>query len=411
MIEQGNDFNWEMYDDGFKGGNRLIPNLKIKGADNTNNKCFSREPYAQKLFDIYTGQKTTVKKDLVKGDCVLITDIFNIKETEMDIEIAGGLSMTIDLNREKRFVQIFGFDSVLDFTNRMNSSSEYVKSMLRENLLAYVIDSTPTVKVSLWQGYLMGIREEFMDQINNPSKAYSAKIKEANKGGFFVEVQGIDAFMPGSLAAANKIQDFQSYVGKEVIVMVEDYLKDMKSFIVSHKKYISHVLPQKLSEIDTMKKYLGTITGTSKYGIFIEFEIDEFIFTGLLHVSKMRNETQNLFKFRHYKAGDPIEFYVGEVTKDNRVILTEEDPQIKLQKIQQFIFESQDKVLDSEIAAVMKFGVIVNAGEVTGLIPLKEFKKQRVFINNFVVNDKIKVIFDEFKDEKIVFKLPPNGNE
>jgi len=407
MIEQVNEFNWEMYDDGYTGDSKLTPNLKIEGTNNKN-KCFSREPYAQRLFDIFSGQDSkVVKKDLVKGDCVLITDIFNIKETEMDIELAGGLSMSIDLNREKRFVQIFGFDSVIDFTNRM-SSKEYVKSMLRENLLAYVIDSSPTVKVSLWQGYLMGIRAEFMDQINNPSKAYAAKIKEANKGGFFVEVQGIDAFMPGSLAAPNKINDFQSYVGKEVIVMVEDFLKDMNSFIVSHKKYIAHILPQKLSEIDTMKRYAGTVTGASKYGIFIEFE--EF-FTGLLHVSKMSEETQKLFKSRQYKPGDPIEFYVGEVTKDNRVILTEEDPQIKLQKIQQFIFDSQDKVLESEIAAVMKFGIIVNVGDVTGLIPLKEFKKQRVFINNFVVKDKIRVMFDEFKDEKIVFKLPQNIDE
>ena len=65
-------------------------------------------------------------------------------------------------------------------------------------------------------------------------------VEEANKGGFFVEVCGIDAFMPGSLAAPNKIADFQSYIGKEIIVMVEDFLKDMNSFIVSHKKYISY---------------------------------------------------------------------------------------------------------------------------------------------------------------------------
>ena len=268
--------------------------------------------------------------------------------------------------------------------------------------MAYVIESTP-VKISLWQGYLMSIRAEFMQELENPTKAYTCKVISANKGGFFVEVQGIDAFMPGSLAAPNKINDFQSYVGKEIIVMVEDYLKDMKSFIMSHKKYIAHILPQKLREIDLMKKYQGTVTGASKYGIFIEF--GEF-FTGLLHVSKMSEETKVLFKSWHYKSGDPIEFYVGEVTKDNRVILTEEDPQEKLKKMQQFIFDSKDKVLESEIAAVMKFGVITNVGDITGLIPLKEFKKHRIFINNFVVKDKLKVMFDEYKDDKIVFKLP-----
>ena len=406
MYEQGNDFNWEMYEDGYTGSNKLIPNKKIIGPDHIKQRVFSREPYAQKMWDAMTGENhQIVKKDLVKGDCVTITDIFNIKDDTIDIELSGGLTVTVDIKREKRFIQMFGFDNVEDFTTQL-SSKEYTNKLLQENLMAYVIESSPSVKISLWQGYLMGIRTEFMDQINNPTKAYKCIVKEANKGGFFVEVQGIDAFMPGSLAAANKIQDFQSYVGKEVIVMVEDFLKDMNSFIVSHKKYIAHVIPQKLSELDLMKKYSGNVTGASKYGIFIEFEIDDFVFTGLLHVSKMTDETQTLFKAWHFKPGDPIEFYVGEVTKDNRVILTEEDPQVKLQKIQKFILENVDKSVESEIAAIMKFGIIVNVGDITGLIPLKEFKKHRIFINNFVVKDNINVMFDEFKDEKIVFKLP-----
>jgi ribosomal protein S1 len=272
--------------------------------------------------------------------------------------------------------------------------------------MAYVLESTPNIKVSLWQGYLMGIREEFMQEISNPSKAYTAKVKEANKGGFFVEVQGIDAFMPGSLAAPNKINDFQSYVGKEIIVMIEDFLKDMNSFIVSHKKYIAHILPQKIAEIDMMNKYTGKITGASKYGIFIEFGE---MFTGLLHVSKMVEDTKTLFNKHHFTPGDEISFYVGEVTKDKRIILTEEDPVKKLQKIQTFIVESQDKVLSAEIVAVMKFGIIVNIGDITGLIPLKEFKKNRIFINNFVIKDNIDVVFNEFRDDKLVFCLPESN--
>jgi len=402
MIKEKNEFDWELYEHSNDENKKLIPNRNIKGS-NHKNRVFSREPYAQRLFDLYTGQNSiTVKKDLVKGDCVYITDIYNIRESLIDIEISGGLSLTIDLKREKKFIQIFGFNTPEEFTSHL-SSPEYIKSFLQEKLMAYVIESTPSIKISLWQGYLMGIRTEFMNQIENPSKAYLCKVKEANKGGFFVEVQGIDAFLPGSLAAPNKINDFQSYVGKEIIVMIDNYLKDMNSFIVSHKKYISYMLPQKLSEIDMMKKYSGVVTGTSKHGIFIEFE--EF-FTGLLHVSKMSKETQNLFKSRHYNPGDKIEFYVGEITKDKRVILTEEDPQIKLQKIQKFIVESIDKVLESEIAAVMKFGIIVNVGDITGLIPLKEFKKHRIFINNFVVKDKLKVVFDEYKDNKLLFKIP-----
>ncbi len=102
MIEQANEFNWEMYEDGYVGNNKLVPNKNIKGSDNKN-KCFSREPYAQKLWDVYNGQNSQiVKKDLNKGDCVLITDIYNIKDDVIDIEIAGGLTVTIELKREKK---------------------------------------------------------------------------------------------------------------------------------------------------------------------------------------------------------------------------------------------------------------------------------------------------------------------
>jgi len=119
----------------------------------------------------------------------------------------------------------------------------------------------------------------------------------------------------------------------------------------------------------------------------------------------MSDQTKQLFQSWHFKPGDEISFYIGEITKDKRIILTEEDPMDKLAKIQTFIYESKDKIIESEIAAVMNFGIIVNIGDISGLIPLKQFKQKKIFVNNFIVGDKIKVIFDEFKDDKVVFKL------
>lgn len=396
------EFNWDQYQDtNFRGDTKLTPNLSIKGTS-SKVKCFSREPYAQKLFDIYMGQESeTVKKDLQKGDCILINDIFDVDETSATLELSGGLTINIDFNREKRFIQLFGFTNVEDFTKQLKTR-DGVKHLLSQKIYAYVLESNP-IKISLWQGYLKTIKDEFMCEIENPTKAYVAKITEANRGGFFVEVQGVEAFMPGSLAAPNKIIDFQSYVGKEVKVMIEDFLKEMNSFIVSHKKYLERILPIEIKKLDLNLKYTGLITGTSKYGIFIEFNE---IFTGLLHNSKMDEETKKKFDSREYRAGETIEFYISEITKDNRIILTKESPEDKLNKIQKFIVESKDKILEAEVAAIMKFGIIVNCGEINGLIPLKEFRKNRMMINNFIVGDKLKVIFDEFKDEKLVFKMP-----
>jgi ribosomal protein S1 len=177
----------------------------------------------------------------------------------------------------------------------------------------------------------------------------------------------------------------------------------MNSFIVSHKKYLSHILPIKIQELDTNKKYTGLVTGCSKYGIFVEFEE---LFTGLLHTSKMDIETKTQFNVRNVKAGDTIDFYISEITKDNRIILTKENPEDKLSKIQNFIISSKNKVLESSVAAVMGFGVIVSVGDnLNGLIPISDFKKNKIMANNFINGDKIYVIFDQYKDDKIVFRL------
>jgi ribosomal protein S1 len=398
------EFDWLKYNDGYKG-TTLLSNKKISGQSNKN-ICFSREPYAQELFNIYTNQDTQfIKKDLIKDDIVRIADIFNINGQYMDIELSGGLTVTIDLIREKKFIQVYGYNTYQEFTNAIRNK-ETIKKLISKGLNAYITEATPSVKISLWQGHLKSVRDEFMEQIQNPTKAYNAKVIQANKGGFFVEVQGIEAFMPGSLAAPNKIIDFQSYIGKEIIVMVEDFLKEMNSFIVSHKKYLTHVLPIKIQELDLMKKYTGTVTGCSKFGIFIEFNE---LFTGLLHISKMDNETKLQFNARNIKANDLIEFYISEITKDNRIILTKENPEDKLNKIQNFIVNSKDKIIKSSIAAIMNFGLIVNVEhDITGLIPIREFKRNRIMTNNLLVGDKINVLFDEFRDERLIFKLSIN---
>jgi small subunit ribosomal protein S1 len=261
----------------------------------------------------------------------------------------------------------------------------------------------------LWQGYIKKIKEEFIEQIKNPTKAYTAKIVQVNKGGYFVEVQGLEAFMPGSLAAANKLADFKTLMGKEVIVMIEDFLPEMNSFIVSHKKYIEYVLPSKLKQLDLNSKFSGIITGCSKYGIFVEFRSDaeesSIKFTGLLHISKMTDETKAKFESYGYAAGDSIEFYIGEITKDNRIILDEENPVSKLAKLECFVEENSGKLLEATIGSILNFGIIVNIDSISGLIPARQFAMHRVLMKNFIIGDTISVYIDEIRENKLVLKL------
>jgi len=393
------NFNWNKYEDWNGAG--LRTNKKIQVSD-LKTRVYSHEPYAQEMFNLYNDPNNKfVRKDLEKGDVVPIIEIPLLDISgKMMIEILGGLSIEVDLNREKRFVQLFGFNTIEEFYDALNTKEKRAV-FIEQGLYAYVIESEPTIKISLWQGYLKKQREEFMEEISSPSKAYICKVISANRGGFFVEVQGVDAFMPGSLAAPNKISDFQSYVGKEIIVMVEDYLKDMNSFIVSHKKYIEHILPKRISELDLSSKFSGTVTGASKYGVFLEFGE---IFTGLLHKSKMSKETYHKFKAREFNPGDPMEFYIGEITKDNRIILTEESPEEKKKKIETFLEKYKDIPVGATVAAIMSFGIIVNIDDLSGIVPNKEFRKAHTSPKNFVEGDKMGLKLLEIRDgDKLVF--------
>ncbi len=399
MDQINENFDWDRLGKN-TGGNRLIQNDKIKGQDQ-NTKCYSFEPYAQELFNLLTGSDhKIIRKDLEIGDIVTITDIHTGTDNVVMIELEGGLIVDVDLNREKRLAQIFGYENIDDFYSAMINPTNK-QNFIKDGFTALVLGIDP-IKISLWQGYVLRTRSYFMKEIDNPTKAFTAKVIEANKGGYFVEVQGVEAFMPGSLAAANKISDFMGMIGKEIIVMIEDYIPEMNSFIVSHKKYIEYVLPTKIKELDTEKRYIGTVTGTSRYGIFIEFED---IFTGLLHTSKMKSFTLEEFKDRKYKAGDQISFYINEVTKDNRIILTEEGPQERRDKITKFVEGNKEKEIEAKVAAIMNFGIIVNYDDISGLVPNNEFRKRKIPTNSFTNGSAIKVIFGELKDGKIVFQL------
>ena len=53
----------------------------------------------------------------------------------------------------------------------------------------------------------------------------------------------------------------------------------------------------------------------------------------------------------------------------------------------------------------MNFGVIVNVGDLNGLIPIADFIRNKIMANNFVSGDKINVMFNEFREDKLVFRL------
>jgi ribosomal protein S1 len=230
-------------------------------------------------------------------------------------------------------------------------------------------------------GFVSATKEEMLKEIKNPSKVYKAKVISKNNGGFMIKLNGgITGFLPGSLAAANIVKDFDKMVGKDIYVMVDDYLWSSKMFVFSVKKYIQHVLPQKIKELDLEKKYTGTITDTSKFGIFIEFCE---IFTGLLHTSKMSPELLQKFNKRELKSGQEIDFWILS-NNDNKIILTDLDATLIRKQKEELIEElAQKNSITGTIIAIKEWGFLAKIGRT----PLEDiigvcYKKTKKEIGN-----------------------------
>lgn len=184
---------------------------------------------------------------------------------------------------------------------------------------------------------------EFFEQIKNPTKSYECKINDLNKGGYLGHIDGINVFIPGSLASHKKIDDYSELIGSTIKVMIAGYVKDRNIFIVSNKRYIENIITEEISKLDLNEKLSGTITGISDFGIFINFM--EY-FNGLLHISEMEPETLEAFKDGKYKIDDTISFFIK--TYNNKKIILSEKSFTESQKIWD---ELQDKFYYKKIKA------------------------------------------------------------
>lgn len=392
------DFDWNTLENS-TARKKHIPNQAI--LKKYGDAVYSHETYALDLYEaMFVSRDFESITDAVAGEVKRIIDVISTNEKEMIVLIEGMADCVIDLRTEKNFIYGLGFETISQFVEWIKT--EHGKNNFLNNSYHLVISETkPYVKGSISKGQSQKIRNEFFEQISSPTNAYYGRIIEKNGGGFIIDVQGIRGFLPGSLAATNIVRDFDSMIGKEIPVVVEDFLKESNTFVFSYKKYVSMILPTKIDDLDTNKLYQGTVTGVAKFGVFIEFED---IFTGLLHTSKMTPECKKRFNERRFKAGDDVNFWIKEISADKKIILTDEDPNIRQMEIEDFKERNLGKITGGEVVSVQPFGTLVKLQkDICGLISQKEIKSKK---KNFVIGDSVMVSVDKVQNDKIFLSLP-----
>ena len=117
-----------------------------------------------------------------------------------------------------------------------------------------------------------------------PIKGY---VIDKTKGGLRVDLNGVEAFLPGSQVDSRPIRNLDSFKGQEIEAKIIKFSRRRNNIVLSRKALTDEVINQQKSEtlnqIEVGYVVEGTIKNLTEYGAFVDIGgID-----GLLHVTDM----------------------------------------------------------------------------------------------------------------------------
>ena len=211
-----------------------------------------------------------------------------------------------------------------------------------------------------------------LQESHDEDKVISGYISGRVKGGFTVEIDGIRAFLPGSLIDVRPVRDPSYLEGKTVELKVIKVDKQRNNVVVSRKAVVetefSEERSQLLENIKEGTKATGIIKNLTDYGAFVDLGgID-----GLLHITDMAWK-----RVKHpselVNIGDEIDVIVLKYEKDkHRVSLgmkqLGDDPWHEIQERYPV-----KKKLNGKITNIADYGCFVEIEEgVEGLVHVSE---------------------------------------
>lgn len=315
-------------------------------------KILSQEPYLFELLKLYEG--------------------IEIKESPKDNEI-----------RKLEVISINPDQVILSLDGKQDA---YMNLRKERGLEALKVGDLIPVKITSGRGgsfeasFVDAIAKEKMNEIVNSigkNEGYRAKVTELIHGGYFVEIDSIRCFMPGSLAGMNKLVDFSSLLNKEIIVVPVNYSQERDIPVVSHRDYLKTQIPSKIEaaieNIDTWR--VGFVTGTSGAGIFVEF--DECL-TGLIPVAEIE-KSEDDYRGGFIKPGYSIKFRIKQIITDSKILLTEKEKEASPWDDIQDRY-SPEQLIVGKVAKITNYGVFVDIEKgISGLIHTSQFPKDSFF--------------------------------
>ena len=198
-------------------------------------------------------------------------------------------------------------------------------------------------------------------------------IKSAVRGGLLVQIEDVDAFLPGSQIEVTPVKELEPYIGQTFDFKVLKISNERRNLIVSRRELIEGTLAEKRAELlATLQKgeiKKGRVKNITDFGAFVDLDgLD-----GLLHITDM-----SWGRVKHpseiLKVGQEIDVMVLDVDREReRVSLglkqTQPNPWDAIQE--QFPVGAR---VSGKVVNLTTYGAFVEiAPGVEGLVHISEF--------------------------------------
>lgn len=198
------------------------------------------------------------------------------------------------------------------------------------------------------------------------------KVVDKTKGGLKIDLNGIEAFLPGSQVDSRPIRSLDSYIGQDIEAKIIKFSRRRNNIVLSRKVItdvaINAQKAETLSHIEVGYIVDGTIKNLTEYGAFVDIGgID-----GLLHVTDMSwGRLQN--PGDNFKVGEHIQVKVLKLDREKEKVslgFKQLQPDPWSTVIEMYPVNSKVK---GKVSSVTEYGIFVEleAG-VEGLVHVSE---------------------------------------
>jgi small subunit ribosomal protein S1 len=377
------EFNWDAFENEVKPKRSINPHIKLKQPTD---KVFSHATYAQELYNMMWNNSSDnfTNKFVIEVGKVYEGTVYGISNNWISIDINYREFIYVNSNKE--------------VVNNLKVGDKTSVKIIKDgsNGVDFVVGS-------IEQGVQHAIFEDLMNNINN-DVAYAGLVKQMiPEGGYIVTINGIDCFMPGSLAGMNKLHDFSSIVGTDMYVVPISFSAERGTVVVSHRAYLKAMVPSIIEDLKNAKDEIitGFVTGSAKFGVFCEFN---GCLTGMIHINDLDEVHSAKLRKHEINPGDPIEFKIKEIISDTKITLTQlihNDPWNGITER----YKIPTKVTGT-IKSIKDYGMFVAIEEgVIGLLHISELPEGA--IKNYTKNQEVRVEISRIEEitKKIFLKL------